>query len=546
MGVPTRRRARSVRAARRPAFHRLAVTPVWERHPRLVVAALAAMAAALDIVGQSGRPLWQDEACAYWIAHGGVWAILHGQGTDGTPPAYYLLLDGVLRLFGGSEFALRLLSLVAGVALVPAMYAVMRGWASIRSALIAAALTAISPLVHYYAVEARNYALLQFETVVIVSALIRASAAPQRIGGWILLAAAQALQLLTHIYGVFLLPGVVLASAAIGPRQTRVRRVLSACAASLAAVLAAAPWIRLALASGSTGVGDWIRGFWTGLPPSMALLRSIEVFGFGARYPSYLSHLGTAPSFRGLSMVVTFGLLAVAFVPLGRAVARATRPGVMSALLALVLTPLVAAWAYSAVRQPLYLPGRYDTIVLPLFLMVLAVGFDRLITIRGWLASIAAVCVLVLAALSWAPELGPTMTPDPEDRLAGLDLAREAASGDVVVSLALRETVTAYYASRAGFRGAIISFPSEVTQHPGWYSAERMRARPQQLEADGEAVAGQLIAAARDGHAVWILGESPTDIDRALLDPLMKEMDIDEVASDRDASLVRLKLHAPW
>jgi hypothetical protein len=264
------------------------------------------------------------------------------------------------------------------------------------------------------------------------------------------------------------------------------------------------------------------------------------LFGFGAHFPSYLTYLAVAPSAGVLSIAVSLAIVAIAVAP--RRASGGARPSVGPALLVMVALPLLAAWLYSFARQPLYLPGRYDVIVLPPFLMLLAIGLDRALTVRPR-AGLAAVGLLVtLAGMSWAPVFGPVASSDERDRAAGMLLAREAAGADDVVSFSLRKPVTAYYAARGGFAGDVRAFPSEVDAHPGWYSADRLREDRNRLTADGASVAAGLVHAARQGHAVWIVGENPTDIDNALLEPLFRDMDVDEAASDRASGLVRLRL----
>jgi mannosyltransferase len=543
MGARTRGRFRSVRAAPRPASVGVAIVPWWERRRALVLTGLVVLALGLDLTGPSRWPLWADEASTYWTARASFWAIASGQGADGTPPLYFLILHGAIGILGWSELALRVPSILAGLALVPATYVVMRRWSSLRVALIAAGLTVASPLVHYYAVEARNYALVQLETVGIIYAFALVTAMPARAQFWMLLAAMQAAQLLTHVYGAFFLLAPILATLLVGSDESRVRRLVGCLVTAMVALAVSEPWIRAAVAGSTSGVGDWIRTWWLAIPPSRALLTSLELFGFGGRFPRYLTYLGLAPSVGLLSIAASLGLMAVAMAPWRPR--KGTSPGVGRALLAMVSAPLLAAWIYSLVRQPLYLPGRYDTIALPPFLMLLAVGLDRLGEIRRWAGVAAASLLVVLAALSWAPVFGPEQDSDWKDHAAGVALARRGQASDKVVSLRLRKPVTAYYAARGGFAGEITSFPSEVDAHPGWYSADRLRQDPNRLAADGHAVAAELVRAAREGHGVWIVGEDPTDIDHALLDPLFEEMDIDEAASDSESALVRLQLRPP-
>lgn len=497
------------------------------------------MASLLHLLGQSMRPLWLDEAATYWTARHGVWAILQGIGADGTPPLYFLLAKASVRVFGGGELALRLPSIVAALALIPAIYVVTNAVAGMRAALIAAALAAISPLTHYYAVEARNYSLLMLETTGILYAFIRATEEPRRLRWWMTLGCVQAAQLLTHIYGVFLLPIPVLAAFLVGERSSLSRRIVGAAGTVLVAVAVCSPWLHLALVNANSGVSDWIRDFWVSIPPAWAIPQSIEAFGFGGAYPPYLSYMALAPNASRLGLGLTLLLLVFAFI--GKGDTGRSKPGHVSMLFLFLGTPLIAAWTWSVLAQPLYLPGRYDTVVLPVFLILLGIGFDRLFRFSRAGVLVAVVVLGYLAVLSWIPALGPTVAPDPVDQAAGLDLGRDARPGDVVVSTSLRGAVTEYYATRAGFVGAFTTFPSETNQHPGWYSAPRLLRDRNRLAEDGRETAARLAAIGQQGHGVWLVASQPNEIDDALWNPLLEQMDFDQTRSHPDVRLFFLK-----
>jgi hypothetical protein len=179
--------------------------------------------------------------------------------------------------------------------------------------------------------------------------------------------------------------------------------------------------------------------------------------------------------------------------------------------------------------------------VLPVFLILLGIGFDRLFGFSRLAGSLAGAVLGCLAILSWIPALGPTVAPDPLDRLAGLDLARDGRPSDVVVCTSLREIVAEYYATRAGFRGTFSCFPSETNEHPGWYSAPRLLQNRARLAEDGRQVASRLAAMGREGHGVWILCSKPNEIDEMLWDPLLEQMDIDHARSHPEALLIYLE-----
>ena len=78
------------------------------------------------------------------------------------PPLYYWLLKIWVMVFGNSEAALRSLSAVLGVGVVACTWAIGRRLFTRWLGLIAAFVTALSPLLVYYSQETRMYMLLAF------------------------------------------------------------------------------------------------------------------------------------------------------------------------------------------------------------------------------------------------------------------------------------------------------------------------------------------------------------------------------------------------
>ncbi len=106
--------------------------------------------------------LWSDEAyTAIFLRDASFVDLLTGNAQDRFhPPLYYLLVEGWTSVFGDSEWALRLPSVIIGIFLIPAVFWFACSLTRNRSiALCSAALTALSPLMVAYSQEARNYGL---------------------------------------------------------------------------------------------------------------------------------------------------------------------------------------------------------------------------------------------------------------------------------------------------------------------------------------------------------------------------------------------------
>jgi mannosyltransferase len=126
--------------------------------------------------------------------------------TEGSPPLYFILLDGWIRLFGGSEAGIRSLSALFGTATIPLAFVIGRRLASQRVGVVAAALVAFNPLLVWFSQEARPYALLVLLSGVsfLLFALALERPTGRRLGGW---AAASALAFATHYFaGLLILP----------------------------------------------------------------------------------------------------------------------------------------------------------------------------------------------------------------------------------------------------------------------------------------------------------------------------------------------------
>ncbi|MBN1979141.1 MAG: glycosyltransferase family 39 protein [Anaerolineae bacterium] len=127
---------------------------------RLALLVILLLAASLRFYRLDAQSFWNDEGNSARLSERTIGLIVEGTASDIHPPGYYLLLHYWRAVFGHSEFALRALSAVAGLALVLFTYLLGRRLFGQATGLMAAFLGAISPFAIYYSQEARMYALL--------------------------------------------------------------------------------------------------------------------------------------------------------------------------------------------------------------------------------------------------------------------------------------------------------------------------------------------------------------------------------------------------
>ncbi len=199
MLLPARTGAAGV-ARKGPAPGPLGLAPeTW------LLLAITIAAAVLRFATISAQSYWVDESQAAHEMQLSFGAMLRAwSGFEWNPPLYFVLLWPWAKLFGTGSTALRSLSAVLGTGLVPLLYLCGRELVSRRAGLVAALLTAFSPLMIWYSQEAREYMLLLVLCAGSMLLFARAWRAPSRrvVLWW---AVVSALALLTQYFAGFLI-----------------------------------------------------------------------------------------------------------------------------------------------------------------------------------------------------------------------------------------------------------------------------------------------------------------------------------------------------
>jgi mannosyltransferase len=369
--APARTRRRLPLAPRRPRRGQPGPLPVSRRalpggrrepSPRtaaLIVAALAAFGLAVRLA--IARGLWLDEAISVHQAHLGLSELIQNLAqTDRHPPLHAVGLWATMRVFGDSDLAVRLPTIVAGTLVIPALYALGHELYDRRTGLAAALLGTVAPLLVWYSQEARDYGLVTLFAVLTVLGCARVLRRGD-VTDWLLYTVSAALLVWSHWFaGLFVVvTEVALLGAAMRRRGAARRRLLLgwiASAVALAVLLAplavlAADQIR------ATGTGGGFSGPGAGgSGVSFYTVTSNLSWLFGGFHPEWVSV--------AISAVWPLGMLASLLV-VG---VRMRRPTVL--LLACVAGPIIALLVIG-IFNPGVFDVRYYIAAAPLLVVLL-------------------------------------------------------------------------------------------------------------------------------------------------------------------------------
>lgn len=196
--------------SRTPAAIRQTAFPDGSFLRRLSLAAVAL--GCLLRIGQHllNRSLWMDEAyLSLNILHRSFAGLCRALDYhQGAPIGFLLLEKSAVRLLGGSEYVLRLLPLLAGIASVLLFYTlaskVLRG----KAVPIAVGLFAISPALIYYSAEVKQYSSDAAIAILLYCLTIEGSKSEWRAGQTVLVALVGAAAIWMSHSSVFVLVGV--------------------------------------------------------------------------------------------------------------------------------------------------------------------------------------------------------------------------------------------------------------------------------------------------------------------------------------------------
>ena len=378
--------------------------------PLLALAGLTAALLARLWPDVAGKPFHEDEAVAGLISARPLGEMLHTVVLDrGGAPLHFLLAHAALSIDTTPE-ALRWVSVVFALATVPLCYDLVRRIDGRTAGLVAAALAATSQLLLVYGTFGRMYSLFAFASALSADAFVWALAKPRRKTA-LIAATAALVPLAVHPFGAFLLG----AEAVVALLLWRGRNVRAALPVLLVGALAI-PLLLADLRLSERYAPEAGRNLDSGMPAGDAALRA----------------LGGAAGGTGL-VLAAFVLFACA----GAFVLALRRPAIAAlALLAVAVPPPALALLSALEIGSDRLSPRHLIFLLPLWIMLVAVGVARAAARLPFAARVAALAAVVGAA-AFAPSAvsEPRTIPTGTERAVAAPsawLASRIAPGDVL------------------------------------------------------------------------------------------------------------------
>jgi len=140
--------------------------------PTTLVMVVIALGFGLRLFHLDAQSFWYDEAMSAGIARGTITQILGNDFYSPHPPLYFLTLHYWIAI-GQSDFAIRLLSAILGVAGVAGMYSLGKALCDDTVGLASATIAAIAPYMIFYSQEARMYALVFLLSTMLLLSYVR-------------------------------------------------------------------------------------------------------------------------------------------------------------------------------------------------------------------------------------------------------------------------------------------------------------------------------------------------------------------------------------
>ncbi len=382
----------------RPATAVLAPAPDpsparWRWPPRLWLLVILAVGAVLRVYRHDALDLWLDEGITVHVARLPWSTVLGFHGAHETHPPLYFVAVKLVTLLVPELRAGRVVSVIAGTATIPVLYCLASRLVGARTALIASAALALSPLHVWYSQEARMYALGTLLIAASYLAVVAFWTSPRP--AWAAAYGAATLLAMYANYGAFFALAPQIALLAVVTHRHHMAS-LPLWVAGGAAAVGFLPWLPQLLETARRfGMG---RESYLGVAPGKIVASVISIVGLGGSGSYFWGRPTPWDRWPAAQPLMVLGL-ALAIVAGTVAVARRS-----SFALAVVLALLPGGLAVAA-GLSLLSPGYADRTVMfgvlgwAILLGALPFGLSGWLKWAGWAGGLSTVAVSLVTLL---------------------------------------------------------------------------------------------------------------------------------------------------
>ena len=387
----------------------------------LILSLITIAGACLRLYHLGSESFWLDEGFSANIAQH---PSLQAWSLDSHPPLYYALL-ATWSWFSNSDYWLRLLSVIFGVATIPVVYSLGRKLFGPRAALWSAAALAVLSSHVRYSQEARMYTLMAFLFACALWGLVGA-ARDNSLKHWLVYTVSSTLIAYSQGTGIVYVAVLAMLFPLCAKTINKAANWGPWLLANAVVALLFLPWLGIFMQR----VHDVARNFWAPAPSwsdPQLVLRDLTVAWIPAPSEISLQHLGAPlpvdlPAW--LWVVPLVLVLVTAIAKSGPEKAWAVRT-----LVAAYVLPILVIFLLSLIVKPIFLPRVFLPTVIPMVLLFGAVS-EVSTKPAAWLRVMFVVSVLLLIASTFYYF---RYTQKEHWREASLFLQQNVALGDVIL-----------------------------------------------------------------------------------------------------------------
>lgn len=515
---------------------------IIKNKPLLGLLACLVLAALFIFDHLGARALWLDEAAVAKIIALPFPQIYSRAVMDGHPLFYIYIMKIWSLIWGNSETALRGFSACMALVLIGFIFKVAKEiFQSPKAGLLASILASTSYFLLWFGAQTRPYTLAAFlglASFYFFWKITRESEAPRahraasrdKISAYIF-------YLLSTLAGIYTHPWIflILASQILSLFIFRLKKYPLPFKKILGTIclilLLIVPNILIIIHQSQMGVNAWISKVKIEI-----LGQSFKYFTFGVFWP-YLIFAIIAGFYIFFLRELQISCPKLDEKHLTRD--HQLKTVVWTSLVLYFIFPLIAAFAVSKFK-PIYVAGRYEIIVLPAFLLLLAYFFAQ---IRSrFLLAILTITLVIFAAKKVVAEQDLIRQYQSTDKTISLSLLNRLRDQDMVIATDLSGATFDYYFSRENQgkkKFSLFYYPAEMGIHTGWKNLKDMLKKENKYAQEAEDLVQQLKTQSVSGRKIWVLYKTDNPLNEILRQKLQANfrlMEIEEPAPPRAPS----------